>query len=36
MSVNYILIGKIRQKLDRKQLNQMVNVEIESHLQIIH
>ncbi len=27
---------KIRQKLDRKQLNQMVNVEIESHLQIIH
>ena len=27
---------KIRQKLDRKQLNQMVNVEIESHLQIMH
>lgn len=27
---------KIRQKLGRKQLNQMINVEIESHLQIIH
>lgn len=27
---------KIRQKLNQKQVNQMVNVEIESHLQIIH
>lgn len=27
---------KIRQKLDGKQLNQIVNVEIESHLQIMH
>ena len=27
---------KIRQKLNQKQVNQMVNVEIESHLQIMH
>ena len=27
---------KIRQKLKQKQVNQMVNVEIESHLQIMH
>ncbi len=27
---------KIRQKLDKKQINQIINVEIESHLQIMH
>lgn len=27
---------KIRQKINPKQVNQIVNVEIESHLQIMH